>query len=68
MHCNFRCLETTQAVDIESCLVSYVQEELKCKIPKKGTAMKQKEGVCNTVQQFKDYERIHQKIQVGFTT
>ena len=54
-------------MDIESCLVSFVEGQLKCKIPKKGAATEQEEGVCNIVQQFKDYERIYRIIQVEFT-
>ena len=57
----FRCLETTQAVDIESCLVSYVEEELKCKIPKGENIGS--DGACNTADQFREYERIYRIIQ-----
>ena len=57
----FRCLETTQPVDIESCLVSYVEEQLKCKIPMGEDIAS--DGVCNTAEQFKEYERIYRIIQ-----
>ena len=56
-----RCLETTQAVDIESCLVSYVEGQLKCKIPI-GKDINS-DGVCNTADQFGEYERIYRIIQ-----
>ena len=57
-----RCLETTQAIDIESCLVSYVEGQLKCKIPI-GEDINT-DGVCNTAEQFGEYEQIYRTIQV----
>ena len=49
-------------MDIESCLVSYVEGQLKCKIPM-GDDIASDGGVCNTPEQFRDYERIYRIIQ-----
>ena len=48
-------------MDIESCLVSYVEEELKCKIPVGENIGS--DGACNTADQFREYERIYRIIQ-----